>query len=572
VHESRPSTGRSGILFATLLTTALVAAACGGGNTSTSSTTTATSAPSSSPASSAPTSTTTTVAPTPGGKLIVRVEAEVANPWTPAGMQCDTSCQTRARSFFETLMLNDSSGTPQPFLAQAVTHSDDYKTWTVKLRTGISFTDGTPFNADAVIDNVNRVRKSFLLGAALTNLAGTKKIDDATVEFDMQTPWVDFDRYMTNQYFFEASSTWLAAVDKDPTQATKPIGTGPFVLTSYTPGDTTIVRKNPGYWRKSEGLPYLDEIDFRVVTDELTAANATKSGQLDVLVTDNGQNIKDFKSNKSFSYTEQKLYGESTYLLLNLSQPILQDQNIRCGLTAATNTKTLTDALTQGQFAPANGPFAPGQQGYLDDNGNQRYDPAMAKQLIKAWSDAHGGQKPKVVLTTTTDSTTQQEGQLLQQWWSEAGVDVQLVAIEQSKLITDALLGDPSFMAFAWRNNAGNVFEQQYIWWSSTTALPPGQLALNFGRLKDPLIDQLLNDARSNPDPAAQKKDAEDANRQFAKQCWLVPTWWPTWAVVAAPKVQGIGTTTFPAGQAGTALDGAGFPGQVFWTNVWVKK
>ena len=88
----------------------------------------------------------------------------------------------------------------------------------------------------------------------------------------------------------------------------------------------------------------------------------------------------------------------------------LADQNVRCGLTAATDTKTLGDAIYAGQFPVANGPFSPGQQGYLDDNGNQKYDPAKAKELIGDVDDGPRWQKPHIILSTTIDATTQQRG------------------------------------------------------------------------------------------------------------------------------------------------------------------
>jgi hypothetical protein len=83
----------------------------------------------------------------------------------------------------------------------------------------------------------------------------------------------------------------------------------------------------------------------------------------------------------------------------------------------------------------------------------------------------------------------------------------------------------------------------------------------------------LLTDARTNPDPNAGKKDGEEANRLFAKECWVIPTAWTIWGMVAKPELQGLGTTTFPRGEPGTLLDGVTpFPGQVFFTNAWLKK
>jgi peptide/nickel transport system substrate-binding protein len=557
----------------TLVTLGLLAAACGGDNKAT----TTTSASPGQPSTSAGAATTVAQKPTPGGKLVVRVEAEVGNPWTPANMQCDSSCQTRARTFFEPLIAVDATdGKPHPYLAQSVSHSSDYKIWTVKLRSGIKFTDGTPLNADALVDNTNRVRKSLLLGAAVKDIVEVRKVDDLTAQVRMSRPWVSFDYFMGTQGSFAASPTWLAKVDKDPTQASKPVGTGPFVLTDFKPRDVTIVKRNPNYWRKSEGLPYLDEIDFRVIEDELTAANAFKAGQLDVLVTDNGQNIKAFKDNQSYTFVAQKKQGETNYVMFNVGQDgsPLQDQRVRCGLAAAVDPSAIDEAIHANQLQVANGPFSPGQEGYLQESGNHKPDPGKAKALIADWSKDHGGQKPKILYTTTNDAANLQIAQLYDEWWKAAGVDVSVAQVTQDKLIINALVGDPSFNAFGWRNHAGIVLDQQYYWWHSSQALPEnqGKPALNFGRLKDPVIDRLLDDAHSNPDPAARKADAEQVNRQFAKQCWIIPTVWTEWGIVLKPKVQGEGTTTFPAGAPGIVQDGAGFPGQLWWQQVWLKQ
>ena len=573
MEHSRHRVVRPGsFVAAVVVSLGLIAAACGGDNSSSTNTTAGgTNTTAAGTATTAGgTATTAGSTPKPGGKITVRVEAEVGNPWVPANTNCDTGCQTRWRTWFEPLMAVDANTlTLKPYLAESVTPSADYKTWTFKVRPGITFSDGTPLNADVVIDNIQRYRKSALIGPALAGITDVQKVDDMTLNVMSGAPWVDLADYFTGPI---ASSKWLAETDTDPTKSTQPVGTGPFVLSSYTPGESTIVKKNPNYWRKAEGLPYLDEIDFRVISDELTAANALKSGELDVLVTENGQNIKDLKDDKAYHYQAQDKLGETNYELINLSQDgaPLSDRNVRCGLTAATDSKTLSDVITAGQFPVANGPFSPGQQGHLDDNGNQKYDPAKAKQLLQTWTDAHGGQKPHIILSTTTDATVQQQAQLLQQWWNEAGADVEIQAVEQSKLITNALVGDPNFNVFSWRNHSGAKFEYQNIWWNSATAQPPGQIALNFGRLKDPQIDAALNTARTNPDAAAQVKAAEDANRQFASQCYIIPTTWALWGIVSNPRVQGLSTATFPDGKT-PRRDGEGFPGSMQWSNVYVN-
>ena len=96
--------------------------------------------------------------------------------------------------------------------------------------------------------------------------------------------------------------------------------------------------------------------------------------------------------------------------------------------------------------------------------------------------------------------------------------------IEQSTFITNALLRRSRCSSiYGWRNNAGIYVDQQYFWWHSTAPCPSRDLALNFGRLQDPDIDGLLEQARSETDAGAPDGIAEDINRQFAKECWHDP-------------------------------------------------
>ena len=125
--------------------------------------------------------------PVYGGRLVVAGEAEVGTPWTPETVQCDSYCQMRIRSFFEPLFTPDQNlagaGPPR----REHQPNEDATVWTIKVREGISFTDGTPLNADAVIDNLNRTFGGILVSGALKDTAKnpdgtlvTEKLDDYT--------------------------------------------------------------------------------------------------------------------------------------------------------------------------------------------------------------------------------------------------------------------------------------------------------------------------------------------------------------------------------------------------------
>ena len=203
--------------------------------------------------------------PVEGGRLVVAGEAEVGAPWTPANVQCDSYCQMRIRTFFEPLVVTDNNLDFKPYLAETVEPNDDFTVWTIKLREGINFTDGTPLNADAAIDNINRSFFGLIPRGALKDVAKntdgtilTEKLDDYT--FTIATgkngnpaepvPWPLFPYLLTAQPGMMASPAWLAAVDGDESLATQPVGTGPFIVQEYLPGDRMTVTKNPDYWRQ----------------------------------------------------------------------------------------------------------------------------------------------------------------------------------------------------------------------------------------------------------------------------------------------------------------------------------
>lgn len=583
--QKRLSNGRrtSRLVSAALVGFVVIAAACGGGGGSSNNSDGGSN-------SGLPDDVTSdTTAPVPGGKIVVAVEAETSQPWTPADMQCASSCQMRIRTIFEPIISVGDDLQPHPWLAESVTPNADFTVWTIKVRSGIKFTDGTDLNADAVITNLNAGGKGFLLAPALVDLARgsdgnfvIEKKDDMTftiatgINGDINNPksWPGFAYALGTQWGMIASPTWLAAVKAGTAKADAPIGTGPFTLESFAPGDKMIVKKNPNYWQKdAEGnaLPYLDEIEFRVIPDEKVAQQALESGEVNMIATSGANAIKPLSTQKDkFTYVAQDKYGEVNYILLHLSKPgPLQDQSVRCALTQAIDKVALIKAVASGFLDPATGMMSPGQEGYLDDNGGPKFDTAAAKAAIAAYEAKNG--PVKINYSTTTAASSLLTAQYLQKIWGDIGVDVTVTQIEQSKLITNALTGDEAFEAFGWRNHAGLFVDQQTFWWASSAALPDGKLALNFGRLKDPVIDDLLSKARSEQDPAKRKGYAEDINRQFGKECWTIPTSFTKWGVFADKTIHGFGRMSTPDGKA-KLRDGAGFPGQVFMTTLFVSK
>ncbi|MFZ4810522.1 MAG: ABC transporter substrate-binding protein, partial [Ilumatobacteraceae bacterium] len=198
--------------------------------------------------------------PVAGGTVIVSGEAEVANPWTPAAMQCDSYCQQRARTFYDPLVAYNEDLEVTGVLLESWTNNADYTEWTFTVRSGISFTDGTPLNAAAVVKNLQATGTGLLISAAVTDIGknpdGSLAIEaTGDMTFTVKTgkngdlsqprPWPNLPAAFAGQLGFVASPTWLDAVAANTGDATKPIGTGPFIVESYAPRDKLVVKRNP---------------------------------------------------------------------------------------------------------------------------------------------------------------------------------------------------------------------------------------------------------------------------------------------------------------------------------------
>ena len=555
---------RTVLALATLSAFGLVAAACGGGgNGSSSGTTQGTSAPtvagSEAPSGStgggteAPT-TAAAAQPTPGGTVIWGIEADTSSPWRPAEMVCATSCYQVAGSVYDPLTVITDDGGWKPYLAESVTPNADNTVWTIKVRPGVTFHDGTPLDGAAVVENLTRAKNGFLTGTALadvTNIA-LNPSDPLAADVTVKRPWTSFPLYLAGQIGMIASPTWLKASDNDEALKAKPVGTGPFIFESYAPNESFKAKRNPNYWNKP--YPYLDEVEFRPIADALNRRDTLKSGGVQIIHTTNGQTIADDRDSKDFAIEERTYKGATNYTLLHVTQVLpdgssspLTDQRVRCALANAYDTQTIIDTIDAGVDKIANGPFSPEQVGYLKDTGYpQKQDMDKAKALIADYKKEHPGPL-NLSLATTTDDTNLTIAQFQKQWWEEAGVDtVTIDQIDQANYIVTALLGN--FQVFQWRNHSGVDMDTQYIWWHSSTALPVGQLALNFGRIKDPIIDQALDANRGETDPAKKQEYAETVNKRFADQCFDIWSSWTTWAVLHDEKVQVPADFTLPDG------------------------
>ena len=216
--------------------------------------------------------------PKSGGRLVFALDSET-DGWNPTSNRWSIAGETVANAIFDPLAAWDQDYQAQPYLAQAFEHDDTYRTWTIRLRPGVTFHDGEPVDAAAVKHDLDAIKTSVLTSATFKPIESIDVVDPTTLQVHMAdvsggNGWVAFPASLTAQAGMVASPKML---DDTANGSRNPIGSGPFAFEKWTPDTELSVKKNPSYWAKDASggaLPYLDEVDFKPISEPQSAYDA----------------------------------------------------------------------------------------------------------------------------------------------------------------------------------------------------------------------------------------------------------------------------------------------------------
>lgn len=485
--------------------------------------------------------------PKRGGSITYGIEAETSGGYCLPGFATLAAGGIEvATSIYDTLVTVNSKGQYVPYLAQAVTPNATFDQWTIQLRPNIKFHNGEALDANAVKLNLDTYRganpkiSSPLSGFVFKNVDSVSVTGPLTVVVQTKTPWPAFPAFL-----YGTGRTGIVApaqLADNLTCPTNMIGTGPYKLVEWRQNEHLIVERNPNYWRS--GLPYLDKITFVPVPESAQLLNGLQGGQYDVIQTSSALNILALRQRKAAGQANEidtNKGAEVGYGLLNVSKPPFNDIVARQALAFAGDAKQLNDIRNKGLHALADGPFAPGTPYYLTPKelNYPTHNLAKAKALVKQYSASHGGQPLSFTYTTGTDPELLALAELVKEQQAKAGIDVTIKQVDQATQINLALSGD--FQLQAWRNHPQGDPDGQYVWWYSGSPV-------NFSRINDPVINQLLDQGRVTTDPAKRVEIYRNVNRRFASQIYEAWTWYQTWGVGAQRNVAGLGGALLPDG------------------------
>lgn len=456
-------------------------------------------------------------------------------------------------SVYDTLVyraLDSTEGTGQQFipgLAESWQVSDDGQTYTFQLRRNVFFHDGTPFDADAVQINLERVvspdtrsqKAVFLLGP----FDSVEVIDEFTVAIHLSAPYAPLLDGLSQVYLGMASPAALAKWGPD--YQFHQVGTGPFIFVEYVPNDhLTLVRNEDYKWGPAiydqPGPAYLEKIEFRFFSDPAGRALALEAGDADVMGELPPLDAARLRQDNRFAILPIAIPGQPLGLMLNTQRPPLDDVRVRQALLFATDRNAIVQAIFGGESPVATGPLTAVTLGYdPSQEGRYRHNPAEARALLQeaGWADADGdgtleqnGQPLILDAVLMTWGSVPEVAQLVQSQWAEVGIRLRTETATYPAALETARQGEYHLIP---QNFSGSDPDLLRAYYRSGESF-------NWSKVSDPTIDELLDSARSISAPGERAELYAQAQQRIMEMALLVPIREPVNLNATSVRVRGL--------------------------------
>ncbi len=493
--------------------------------------------------------------PRRGGSLVVGIASET-DGWNPAYDEWSAEGSLVGSTVLEPLAAQGANNGAVPWLAASWYPNTTFTKWVINLQPHVAFQDGEPFNAAAVVQNLESSTSSPLTTITLGALfAGEKALGPLQVEVDLTQPWAAFpSSFLQSTTAMMMAPKMLTSSDRG---ATHPIGTGPFTFSSWQPGSTFSATRNPTYWggldaagHRRSGLPYLDSIQFKILPDETTRAAALQDGNVNVIYSTDAQTAGSLAG----SFDEIKDWTtENVFIITNVAPTTasgsanpLSNLHARAALAYATDPEAVTKVVGSG-LQIASSPWSPSNPWGMptSQNGYVSFDLAKAKAEVAAYEQQTGQSSLSFTLSGLPGTNLIAVLQLLQAQWKLAGITVKIESLTQAAYINQVIKGD--YQASLDLNYGYPDPDQDYQFWTSSTAKGVGNLSVNFSQYSSPQIDKDLTIGRQSGYPKVRQQAYDDLTRQLNAaftHIWLYRT---PYSIITTRTVHGLDGPTGPA-------------------------
>jgi len=330
-----------------------------------------------------------------GGDFVVAISGGIDEP-TVMDAQIDPyfSAWLSSSFFADNLAFRDYDGVIKPHLATGWDATEDGLTWTLYLREDVKFHDGTPFNAEAVKANFDRVldpeRPTPITTTKLGPIASVEVVGEYTIKVHYERPWASFLNTLSLGCFPIWSPTALEKYGyaKFPEHL---VGTGPFILTEWVPGSHFTGVKNPEYnsappCTGHEGPVYVDSITFNWIAEEAIHGMVLKTGEADLSMELPAAYADTYAKDPNFTLFTQGAPGTGMMSVFNVRSPMLNDIRVRRAILYTIDQEEINNIAYGGKLMASDGvinPITPGYNPMATTTIMYPHDPERARQLLE---------------------------------------------------------------------------------------------------------------------------------------------------------------------------------------------
>jgi len=456
-------------------------------------------------------------------------------------------------------------GKPVPALAKSWTTSDDGRTLTFTLRDDVTFTDGTPFDAAAVVANIEHVQDPATASStgylALQSITKATATDDHTVTLTLSRP----DSALLESF----SQPWVgmespkALERSQAVNCESPVGTGPFEVTGWKHGDRVTLRKNADYTPlRGSTEPRLDGITWRFLPDSTSRYAALQSGQVDVIDNAQPDQLTAASSKGSVRDLDAPRPGASNRLELNSGHGVFRDEAVRKAFIAGAEIDPGIRSLFLGTAKRSYSVLSSVEPYGYSDKSLFEYSPTKAKRLLddagwKVGSDGireKDGEQLTVTFPVSTNQSVPAERSLFQQIQASekaVGFKVVLQELDLSSWYAALAANEYDVVSAPYTKVGADVLRILYDS-ASITPAPSGYFA-NLAQLDDPELDDLLQRAAQTSDTSERGDLYEQAQEIILSSGTVLPLYDQQNHFLLRSSVHGVQTTAVSTPWFGTA-------------------
>jgi peptide/nickel transport system substrate-binding protein len=486
--------------------------------------------------------------PIDGGTLDIAVAA-APSKWAPNRGPWTTDELQAARAVYDRLMVRDSNDQPVPELLSKASANSNFTSWTLVVREGVTFSDGSPLTSEIVAFNLRAQQADPSNTDLLAPISAITTPDAQTVVVSMFTPWSTFPQLLTTRFGTIAAPATLLGFDP------RPIGTGPFVWFGVDEAGITIVVKNPTYWKK--GLPHLDGVRFLPIPEAADRVTAALEGKVGMVAIDEPRQLQRLETvpnreGKITLHDDRNAERPKVNIAFETGRAPFDRISARRAVALATDRTEILSKAFAGQGSIARGMVSDTSPWFVDHSRSAR-DLDRARKQVEEYTKETG--VPLAFrLLVAPDTTLERVASLWRGQLEEVGIDMTIDLVDPQTLTLAAVLGQfQAILQIGFDSSHPDAYEPLFRGIPAEQAVVSG----NTTRYISPLVTKSFADARTTADVTRQVDAYGTIQEQVAIDIPYLFLVQLREVVVTTPKLRDVTNWSSGSGAGGLGQDDA---------------